>query len=288
MTEAIPYVVALVLMLGGWLLARKAPDKRLKLLGRLLVILGLWLLCVRLIGLLPGGEAEEAGFQVEIMAPRMRLLGFDISSTVVVTWIAMAILLALAALIRIFVIPKMQDVPRGIQTVLELIVDGVGDYANSIVGKKIGRSVSPYLFSVAALMVACAAVELLGLRAPTADITMTFAMAFCTFIAFNYYGIKEKGLGGRVRSLSTPTPIVFPIRVVCDMAVPVSMACRLFGNMLGGMVVMDLLYSALGKAAVGIPSVIGLYFNAFHPLIQAFIFITLTLSFIGEATGEEE
>jgi F-type H+-transporting ATPase subunit a len=50
-----------------------------------------------------------------------------------------------------------------------------------------------------------------------------------------------------------------------------------------GLVVMDLLYSALGDYAVGIPSLAGLYFNVFHPLIQIFIFITLTLTFINEA-----
>ena len=67
------------------------------------------------------------------------------------------------------------------------------------------------------------------------------------------------------------------------MAVPVSLACRLFGNMLGGLIVMDLLYFAMGNYAVALPSVVGLYFNVFHPLIQAFIFVTLTLTFIGEA-----
>ena len=54
--------------------------------------------------------------------------------------------------------------------------------------------------------------------------------------------------------------------------------------MLGGMIVMDLINKSLGNRAVGIPSVVGLYFNVFHPLIQAFIFITLTLTFINEAT----
>ena len=80
--------------------------------------------------------------------------------------------------------------------------------------------------------------------------------------------------------------LVFPFRIVSDIAVPVSLACRLFGNMLGGMIVMDLLYLALGNLAVGIPSIIGLYFNVFHPLIQTFIFVTLSLTFIGEATEE--
>ena len=132
-------------------------------------------------------------------------------------------------------------------------------------------------------MVGCAAVELLGYRAPTADITMTFALALITFILINYYGIKKKGVVGRIKSLAKPTPVVYPMKIVSDLAVPVSLACRLFGNMLGGMIVMDLLYYALGSAAIGIPSVLGLYFNLFHPLIQTFIFVTLTLTFINEA-----
>ena len=132
-------------------------------------------------------------------------------------------------------------------------------------------------------MIGCAVAELFGYRAPTSDITMTFAMSLITFALINYYGLKKKGVGGRIKSLASPTPIVFPMKIVSDIAVPVSMACRLFGNMLGGMIVMELLYSALGAFAIGIPSIIGLYFNVFHPLIQAFIFVTLTLTFINEA-----
>ena len=78
------------------------------------------------------------------------------------------------------------------------------------------------------------------------------------------------------------------MKLVSDIAVPVSMACRLFGNMLGGMIVMELLYSALGAFAIGIPSIVGLYFNVFHPLIQAYIFITLSLTFIDEAMEPTE
>jgi F-type H+-transporting ATPase subunit a len=66
------------------------------------------------------------------------------------------------------------------------------------------------------------------------------------------------------------------------------MACRLFGNMFAGMIIIDLLYFAMKKFAVVLPGVAGLYFNLFHPLIQAFIFITLTLSYIAEAAETEE
>ena len=78
--------------------------------------------------------------------------------------------------------------------------------------------------------------------------------------------------------------IMIPLKMVSDIAVPVSLACRLFGNMLGGMIVMELLKGALGGYGTGIPALAGLYFNLFHPLIQAYIFITLSLTFIEEAT----
>ena len=77
--------------------------------------------------------------------------------------------------------------------------------------------------------------------------------------------------------------IMIPLKIVSDIAVPVSLACRLFGNMLGGMIVMELLKGALGGFASGITGIAGLYFNLFHPIIQAYIFITLSLTFIDEA-----
>ena len=83
--------------------------------------------------------------------------------------------------------------------------------------------------------------------------------------------------------MAKPTPVIFPMKILSDIAVPVSLACRLFGNMIGGMIVMELLKSVLGGYAVGLPAVAGLYFNVFHPLIQTYIFIILSLTFINEA-----
>ncbi len=139
------------------------------------------------------------------------------------------------------------------------------------------------MFTITLLKVGSALVEIICLRPPMADLTMTASMALVTFFFINYYGIKEKGVGGRIRSLMEPSPIILPVKILTDLAVPVSLACRLFGNMIGGLIVMDLLKIALGANAIGLPSVVGLYFNVFHPLIQAYIFVTLSLTFINEA-----
>jgi F-type H+-transporting ATPase subunit a len=285
-------VIAASLALGVFQLMKwrrtKAPSaedpgfkkaRRKRRLTLLTGVFGLWLSCGLILGMFAG---PSEGLHIEIMAPRVNLWGMDVSSSVVISWIAMAALIIIAAAIRIFVIPKFSEKPKGFQSVLEIIVDAAAGYTESK-APHLGENLGAYIFSIAALLVACSFVELFGLRPPTADLLMTLSLALCTFVLINYFGIKQKGVKGRIKSFAEPTPVVFPIKLLSDIAIPASLACRLFGNMLGGMIVVHLLYMALGSFGVGIPAVLGLYFNVFHPLIQAFIFITLTLTFINEA-----
>ena len=259
-------------------------PKLMKMLPKLCtagVIVGTWLLVSDVFQLI-FGKGAEGHLSVELAPQRTMLLGLSISNTVITTWVAMALLLAIALVVRVVLVPRFTMVPGRAQSAIEAMVGGIDSYAKSK-AHGLGENLSAYLFTVAMLMVGCAAVELMGVRAPTSDITMTFALALITFVLINYYGIKKKGALGRVKALNAQGPIVMVLRVISDIAIPVSMACRLFGNMLGGMIVMELIYNSLGHRAIAVPSVLGLYFNVFHPLIQAFIFITLTLTFIDEA-----
>ncbi len=280
--------VGAVIALAGWLWRRDAlarwaaapapegakPKKKPRL-PTVVMLLGLWLLIVKVLEL-AFGVKERGSFNVEIWAERVDVGGFSLSMTVVYTWIIMAALTLVALILRLTVIPRMQETPKGAQNVLEILVENLVKYTKSNVGD-LGNNLPAYLFTVAAFMAGSAILELFGIRAPTSDITMTFSMALITFVLINYYGLKVKGVGGRLKRYKNP------MNLVSDLAIPVSLACRLFGNMLGGLIVMDLLYFAMGSYAVAVPSVVGLYFNVFHPLIQAFIFVTLTLTFIGEA-----
>lgn len=205
---------------------------------------------------------------------------FSVSHTVLASWCILAAALALALAFRIFCVPRLRLKPRGLQLMLESAMEGLDNYIGS---KLPGMSLSfgAYIFSLALLLVCSAAAELLGLVPPTADITMTFSIALITFVLFNYYGFKRLGLAGRMKHFLNP------FNIVSDLMAPLSLSTRLFGNMFGGMIIMDLLYFAMKRFAIGIPSVMGLYFNLFHPLIQAFIFVTLTLSYISEAASIE-
>ena len=256
-------------------------DKRLKLFATIIIVIGVYVFLTRLIALIfhPDGSHN---LEFSIWPERVNVLGVSLSTTIIYTWFAMAILIIAAILTRLTVVRRFEALPKGAQNVIETIVEAVGKYTNAQ-AHGTGEMLCSYILSIGALMITSAFLELFRLRPPTADISMTFSLAFMTFGLINVYGIKRKGAIGRVKSLASPTPVVFIFRVISEFAIPVSMACRLFGNMLGGMIVIDLLYMALGSNAVGIPSVIGLYFNVFHPLMQTFIFVTLTLTFINEA-----
>ncbi len=248
-------------------------------------VLALWFFSGLVIGCFTSGTTTT--FQVEISPTRVDLLGFSVSSTVIIAWIVIAALVLAAALIRIFVIPRFQETPRGLQLVLETAVGAISKLTNDKCGRK-NEGLASYFFALAALLLGSAIIELFGFRPPTTDLSMTFSYAIVTFILINVYGVHNKGLKGRLRSFTSPNAVILPFKILSDLAVPISLACRLFGNMLGGMVVVELIYFALGAFSVGVPAVLGLYFNAFHPLIQFFIFINLSLTFIGEAMEAEE
>ncbi len=245
-------------------------------------VLLLWLFSGLVLGCFGTGSRE---LKVEISPVRVMLFGQSVSSTVLISCGVSVALILIAALIRIFVIPRFKETPRGLQLILETAVGAMNDLTKEKYGHA-NSGLSSYFFAMAALMVGSAVVELVGLRPPTTDLSMTFSYALITFILINVFGIYKKGLKGRAQTYIKPNAIIAPFKLISDLAIPISLACRLFGNMLGGMIVVELLYYALGAFSVGVPAVLGLYFNAFHPLIQFFIFINLSLTFIGEAVEE--
>jgi F-type H+-transporting ATPase subunit a len=294
MNDLITIIVSVLLIVGGLLWRRSTVNKiaaaeqltkklkRNRRFGTWAVVLGAYILVTRLI-VMVFGKGEAKSIEVAIVAERTTFLGMNISTTVLTSWVIIAVLVVLALILRITVLPRLKDVPSGAQNVLEMAIESAMKYTKTT-AHHMGEFLASYIFTIVAFLIGCAFAELCGVRTPASDIMVTAAMAIITFFFINFYGIKVKGLGGRLKAMASPTPVVFPIKIITDLAIPVSLACRLFGNMLGGLVVMDMLYNVMGAYAIGIPSVLGLFFNVFHPLMQAFVFITLTLNFINEAT----
>lgn len=293
--EAAVGAVAFAACLAGYIFTKHRldgkeltkKDKRKKKLWFVgLIITGWFLIGVLITSLLDKHFEFKIGF--EMFSERVDLFGITIAKTTIIAACSTAVIIILLILFRLFAVPKFTtDTPKGIQNVAECAIEAVDKFVAGVVGEESAKGLSPYMLSIALFMLGCAFTELLGQRAPTSDLTCTFAMGLLTFILINVYGIKKHGVGGRLKSMggSIPAmrPVMIPLKAVSDIAVPISLACRLFGNMLGGMMVMDLLKGALGGYGSGIPAIAGLYFNLFHPMIQIYIFIILSLTFINEA-----
>ena len=258
------------------------PQKKKHRLYMILTVISAWFL----IGTVISSVSKSSGglnVEFQMFSERITLFGVSFAKTTVMMWVIIAIVLLLGLIFRFILFPRFdKDNPKGFQNAIEITVEAMENFTKGVLGDYT-EQIAPYMYSLAVFMIFSAISELFGIRPPTSDLLVTLAMGLITFALINFYGIRKKGLGGRVKSLAKPTPVIFPMKILSDIAVPISLACRLFGNMIGGMIVMDLLKSVLNGYATGIPAVAGLYFNVFHPLIQTYICIVLSLTFINEA-----
>lgn len=267
-----------------------AKRKKLFFIG---MLVGGWFLLGVVFSALSGKGPGGLHIEFEMFSQRTELFGVSVAKTTVTAVCATVIIVILLALFRIVCVPKFsEDEPKGVQNAAEILVEFMDGFVDKTANGEFIPQLSPYMIAMGLFMIGAAASELLGLRAPTSDLTCTLALGLTTFALINVYGVKKNGIGGRLKNMGGAVPamrpVMIPLKAVSDIAVPVSLACRLFGNMLGGLMVMDLLKGVLGGYSSGLPAIAGLYFNLFHPGIQIYIFITLSLTFINEALELEE
>ena len=122
-------------------------------------------------------------------------------------------------------------------------------------------------------------------RAPTADLNTTIGLALLTTIIFIATSIKQNGVWGYLKGFFSPLPIMAPLNVVGELAKPLNISVRLFGNMFAGSVIMGLLYKACPWV---IPAPLHLYFDLFSGLVQSFVFVTLSMVYIQSSLGDAE
>ena len=210
--------------------------------------------------------------------------GIAVNETLRTSVIVVAFILLLAAVVRIFVIPRFKFVPKGFQTFLEWIVSTFDKMSSEMTGK-LGKFLGPYTFGAAAFIFFGVSLEFFGLRSPIADLNTCVSLSVMTFVLINFFGIQKHGPIGRIKYYFKPNAIVGPVRIICDVMVPVSMALRLFGSVLSGLITMELLYTVLPIwLSFGPPAIASAIFTLFHALIQSYVFAILSLTFIQEAT----
>ncbi|NBI06036.1 ATP synthase F0 subunit A [Senegalia massiliensis] len=209
-----------------------------------------------------------------------------IHSTVINSWIVVLLL----SLFAIYVSKKIKasdptKKPTGIVNIVEIIVVQIEKLVKDTMGPD-KMKFAPYIGTLALYLAVANLFGLIGFAPPTSDYNVTLALAIITFILTQYFGIKSKGLGGYFKGFFEPIPFLFPINVIGELANPISLSFRLFGNILSGVIIMGLLYSAVGYFAPVVTPVFHAYFDLFAGLIQTFIFIMLTMVFVSMAMDD--
>lgn len=202
--------------------------------------------------------------------------GIPIAESVVVTWFIIAAL----TLLSIILVRNLQvENPGKKQQVLELAIGGIYNFFEGLLGEE-GKRYIPYLISVAIYLGVANLIGLVGIKPPTKDLNGTAALALMSIVLIEYAGFHQKGLKGFIKSFAEPVPIILPINVLELFIKPLSLCMRLFGNVLGAFVVMELIKIV---AAPIVPIPFSFYFDIFDGLIQAYVFVFLTSLFIKEA-----
>ena len=202
-----------------------------------------------------------------------------IAESTVITWVIMAILLVLCIFLTRGL--KVKNVSKR-QLVAESIVGWLEKFVIGMTGEE-GKAFVPYLCSVLLYIGLANIIGLFGFKSPTKDLNVTAALAVMSIVLVQYAGIHRKGFKGWLKSFTQPMAIVTPINILELFIKPLSLCMRLFGNVLGAFVIMELLKSLI---PVVLPVPFSFYFDIFDGLIQAYVFVFLTSLYIKEAVEE--
>ena len=133
---------------------------------------------------------------------------------------------------------------------------------------------------------------LLGLRPITADVNVTFSLSLLTFLLIQISGFRYLGVKGKLKHMCEPYPFMLPLNILEDCTLPISLALRLFGNIFGGMIVVELWMYFMEWLSAFVSSVpfmravfvlpLNAFFDIFEPVIQTYIFVTLTMVFLSK------
>jgi F-type H+-transporting ATPase subunit a len=211
-----------------------------------------------------------------------------ITNVVVMSWIAMA-----AIIIWAFVSTRnMKLVPVGLQKSAETVVEWANNFVTNIMGSQ-GKAFAPYIGTIILFLGISNTVGALflseltgGIIGPsTRGLAIPVALAGMTMVIAVGAGIYKRGIIGWVKKLFKPLPFLLPFNLLDYITKPLSLSMRLFGNILGAYVLMEMLIGAL---PIIFPSIACLYFDIFDGGLQAFVFTLLTTLYISEEVSEEE
>jgi F-type H+-transporting ATPase subunit a len=179
---------------------------------------------------------------------------------------------------------SMQIVPKGVQNLLEIYLEGVIAMGKDVIGEEKARKYLPLIATIGIFVFLANVIGIFpGFESPSGNINFTLALALMVFIYYNYEGIRENGVihyfahfAGPVKVLA---PLMFPIEIVSHISRIISLSFRLFGNIKGD----DLFLAVIIMLVPWIAPLPAFALLSFSALLQAFIFMILTYVYLAGA-----
>jgi F-type H+-transporting ATPase subunit a len=228
------------------------------------------------------------------------------------TWLVMIVLATVAFIAS----RNVQLVPRGLQNVIEVVLEQFISMIDDVMGHQ-GRTYLPLIATLGLFILGGNLLSLVpGMAGPTTNLNTTAACAIVVFFAYHWIGVRKQGALTYLKHFMGPVPLalkplMFVIEIISHLARPLSLTLRLFGNMVGGHILLAIIFflmglqgligwalsgSALGAVVGGIGGTVMIVFTVgfLYPLkilvsfLQAFIFVMLTMLYISGALEEAE
>lgn len=213
------------------------------------------------------------------------IFGFNIwiTETHLSTWIIMAVLILAAIICRVALTKfTVSDAPTGWQNFIELIIETFSNFADNTLGPM--KQFGPWFFGVFVFVLASNFSGLFGIRPPTADVSTALVISVVSFILVQYTAYSRDAKGAFL-GLFEPFFLFFPMNLMGEVSIIISLAFRLFGNILSGLIIVGIIYYLLPIwLNFGIPVILHAYFDIFAGGIQAFIITMLSMSLINLKT----
>ena len=252
----------------------------------------LWLALIVVLvaaSVLTGGAGGETESVQEVMRDavlhetgRISLFGIrDVNPGLVSAYVVTVLLLVLAVCLRLFAVPRFRDVPGKLQMLLELWVSTFSGMAEKNSPHR-NKVLGPYLFGAGTYIFVSTLFELLGVQAvttaghsvalpaPLSDVNGAIAMGVLSYLFILSGGVSAVGLRGVGRTLK-------------EFSLPISMSFRLFGALLSGLLVTELVYFYITLSFV-LPVIVGVMFTLLHALIQSYVLTMLVALYYGEVS----
>jgi F-type H+-transporting ATPase subunit a len=176
--------------------------------------------------------------------------------------------------------------PTGLQNVIEMCIDAWEKFFKTNSSERVAY-LAPWFFALFAFLLISNMIGVTGLRPPTADWGMTFPLAASSFFLIQFAGIRHRPKAYLRGIFLEPLFVFAPLNVIGELARPISLSFRLFGNVLGGMILLSLLYGIAPIVVQFIlPAPLHMYFDLAAGALQAVIFVVLSITFVGIAAED--